>query len=157
MRLATDADVEAITECVKQAYSLYVDRIGRQPAPMTADYGQSVKRGCTYVLEAHGDLLGVVVMYANGDHWFVETIAVSKQFQGAGFGAQIMGEAESVGRAAGFDTIELYTNEKMTENFPFYASLGYAITEYRQEAGFRRVYFRKRTVTARDPTIPGAE
>jgi hypothetical protein len=45
---------------------------------------------------------------------------------------------------AGFDSIHLYTHEKMTENLALYARIGYIEYERRAENGFSRVFMRKR-------------
>jgi len=52
-------------------------------------------------------------------------------------------------RQAGYESIYLYTNEKMAENIALYAKVGYVEYERREEEGFRRVFMRKplRTVT----------
>jgi hypothetical protein len=38
LRSAGPADVEAVRDVVRHAFALYVPRIGREPAPMNADY-----------------------------------------------------------------------------------------------------------------------
>ena len=38
IRPALPSDLDAVRHCVLQAYALYVPRMGREPAPMTADY-----------------------------------------------------------------------------------------------------------------------
>ena len=51
------------------------------------------------------------------------------------------GFAESLARRLDLPAIRLYTNVKMTENLPFYESLGFLEVERRREDGFDRVYF----------------
>jgi hypothetical protein len=45
VRAATAADVVALRAVADAAYQGYVARIGRPPAPMTADYAAAVARG----------------------------------------------------------------------------------------------------------------
>lgn len=45
IRLAADSDVPVLQAIAAAAYQLYVPRIGRPPAPMTADYADIVERG----------------------------------------------------------------------------------------------------------------
>jgi ribosomal protein S18 acetylase RimI-like enzyme len=52
--------------------------------------------------------------------------------------------AESEARSAGFDSIYLYTHEKMTENQALYAKIGYVEYARRLDGGLPRVYMRKR-------------
>jgi hypothetical protein len=37
IRKALHSDLDAIRRCAEAAYSVYVERIGRRPAPMVAD------------------------------------------------------------------------------------------------------------------------
>ena len=54
-----------------------------------------------------------------------------------------MREAEEQARAHGLSKIELYTNEVMTENIPFYEALGYVIVARAEEDGYQRIFFEK--------------
>ena len=44
---------------------------------------------------------------------------------------------------AGFDSIYLYTHEKMTENLALYSRIGYVEYERRSQGAFSLVYMRK--------------
>jgi ribosomal protein S18 acetylase RimI-like enzyme len=133
---------------VSDAYGLYVERIGRQPAPMTADYGELIAAERVHVLETDGEISGLVVLVAAADHLLVENVAVAPAFQGRGLGRQLMAFAEGQAAAAGLAEVRLYTNEAMAENLRFYPSLGYDEAERVVEDGFARVYFRKRVTCA---------
>ncbi|MGI9385994.1 MAG: GNAT family N-acetyltransferase, partial [Methyloligellaceae bacterium] len=85
----------------------------------------------------------ILVSFARGDHLHVENVAVSAAAQGRGVGRALMDRAEEQARNLGLNAVELYTNEVMEENFPFYAALGYVITGRAVEDGYKRVYFRK--------------
>ena len=54
-----------------------------------------------------------------------------------------MAFAEAAASARGLPAIRLYTNIHMTENFPFYARLGFVETGRVHEDGYDRVYFEK--------------
>jgi ribosomal protein S18 acetylase RimI-like enzyme len=82
-------------------------------------------------------------MRCRAGHLFVENVAVRPDHQGRGFGRRLMAFAEDMARERGQPAVELYTNVKMTENFPFYEGLGFVETERRHENGFDRVYLRK--------------
>lgn len=45
IRKATTSDVERIQACARSAYAMYVERIGREPAPMVADFVTQVQDG----------------------------------------------------------------------------------------------------------------
>jgi ribosomal protein S18 acetylase RimI-like enzyme len=143
IRQAADGDVTAIRAVVEAAYSAYVPRIGRPPAPMTADYETLVAAGDVWVADADGRVLGVLVIRASDDVLELENVAVDPAQQGLGHGRALVSFAETYARERGLAAVELYTNEAMAENIELYPRLGYVETGRRVEDGYRRVYFRK--------------
>jgi Acetyltransferase (GNAT) family len=65
------------------------------------------------------------------------------EHSGKGLGRGLIGFVEHVARRDGFQAVELYTNEAMTENLAMYPKLGYRETHRKQDAGYNRVFFRK--------------
>jgi ribosomal protein S18 acetylase RimI-like enzyme len=143
LRPARPEEAEAIRALVRTAYALYVPRMDREPAPMLADYGALVAQGIVTVACEGDAMLGILVCYPRGDHLHVENVAVVPAAQGRGVGRLLLAEAERLARARGLARVELYTNAVMTENFPFYAALGYEQVGRGREAGYERVFFRK--------------
>jgi ribosomal protein S18 acetylase RimI-like enzyme len=143
LREATPADREAIERLVEDAYSMYVDRIGKRPAPMDADYAALIAAGLVTVAERDGAPAGILVLVPMPDHLLVENVAVDPAAQGSGLGRVLMAHAEDEARARGFSELRLYTNEKMVENVAWYPRLGYRETDRRIESGFARVFFAK--------------
>ncbi len=143
IRLAKPADLPAVQECADQAYEPYLARIGRKPAPMIADFKGSIANQILYVLEAETQVAGFIVFYPHDDHVHIENVAVYPKFQGIGHGAKLIEFAEREAKSLGFSKVELYTNEKMTENIAYYPSLGYHEIGRWEERGFNRVFFRK--------------
>jgi len=142
--LAETKDIEAIEICAIAAYGKYVERIGREPAPMISDFETLVERGVVYVATNNaGQLTGFVVFYPRGDHMHLENIAVSPDYQGLGVGKMLIEFCEHEARARGLAAVELYTNEKMTENLMLYPKAGFVEIDRRSENGFSRVFFRK--------------
>lgn len=143
IRPAQPADAAAVAACVHAAYAGYVDRIGRAPAPMTADYPALIAAGAVWVAQERGAIVGVLVLHPQPPALLVENVAVVPGRQGRGLGRELMRFAEEEARRAGLSEIVLYTNEKMTENLGFYPSLGYVETGRGEQDGFARVFFRK--------------
>ena len=140
---ATPGDAPAVTECVRAAYAGYVARIGREPAPMTADYAALIGAGEVWLARADDEVAGVLVLRPQPPALLVENVAVAPGHQGRGLGRALMAFAEDHARAEGLGEVVLYTNERMTENLRLYPALGYTETGRRVEDGFARVYFRK--------------
>jgi ribosomal protein S18 acetylase RimI-like enzyme len=144
IRPAVAGDVPAIEALVRDAYAMYVPRIGREPAPVTADHAGLVAAGRTSVIEADDEVAGVIVLIPGGAHLLVENVAVAPKAQGRGLGRELMAFAERRAAQLGMAELRLYTNQLMTENLALYPALGYTETGRRVEDGFARVYFSKR-------------
>lgn len=143
IRPATAADVPAVRDLVATAYAHYVPRIGREPAPMTADYAAVVSAGSAWVAETDGRLAGLVVLVPRPDHLLLENVAVAPGMQGRGVGSLLLAFADERARALGLPEIRLYTHERMTENIAYYPRHGYVETHRSEEHGFQRVFFTK--------------
>ena len=143
IRLAKAGDLCGIQGCARAAYEIYVPRIGRRPAPMIADFEDQIKQELVHVLTDDKRVAGFVVCYRRDDHLHLENVAVDPQFQGFGYGVQLIRHAEQAARDIGLGAVELYTNAKMTENLTLYPHLGYAELGRWREDGFDRVFYRK--------------
>jgi len=140
---AESSHLNAITACARAAYEKYVARIGREPAPMVADFAALIAAGHVCVAVDAEGLSGYVVFYPRGDHLHLENLAVFPGCQGRGIGRALIAYVEDESRRLGLNAVELYTNDKMTENLWLYPRLGYRETGRRSEDGFNRVFFRK--------------
>jgi ribosomal protein S18 acetylase RimI-like enzyme len=142
IRRARAADLSAVREIVAAAYGVYVERIGRRPAPMDDDYDERLRDGRLYVAD-DGSVAGLIVLVPASDHLLVENVAVHPARQGEGIGRALLTYAEEYARELGLPELQLYTNAAMTENLAFYARLGYREDDRRTEEGFQRVFFSK--------------
>ncbi|TCP47217.1 acetyltransferase (GNAT) family protein [Tamaricihabitans halophyticus] len=143
-RGAVALDTEAVVAIAYDAYAPYIERIGRQPAPMTADYAEAIAQGQLWVAEsANGTVLGFLVLVEKPDHLLLENVAASPAAQGKGVGTALLALAERRARERGYARIRLYTNEAMTENLTYYPRHGYRETHRNTEDGFDRVHFVK--------------
>jgi ribosomal protein S18 acetylase RimI-like enzyme len=140
---ATPGDARAVAECVRAAYAGYVELIGREPAPMTADYRALIDAGEVWVTKAGERVAGVLVLRPQPPALLLENVAVAPDRQGEGLGRALMAFAEDHARAEGLEEVVLYTNERMTENLRFYPALGYVETGRGMQDGFARVFYRK--------------
>jgi len=140
VRPAREAEAETLRQIAAAAYQHYVPRIGRPPAPMTADYRAAVARGQAWVAVEDGEVAGFVILLAEPGHLLLENVAVLPAAQGRGIGARLLAHAEEHAHALHLNQIRLYTNEAMTENLAMYAHLGFREMRRAHEDGFDRVY-----------------
>ena len=144
IRPAERGDAAVVRDLVRMAYSKYVERIGKEPAPMLEDYDALIRAGEVWVWDEGGEVLGVLVMRPADDHLFVDNVAVAPGHQGRGLGRELLAFAEERAEREGLPEVRLYTNEKMHENLAVYARLGFEETERKIDGGYRRVFMRKR-------------
>jgi ribosomal protein S18 acetylase RimI-like enzyme len=143
IRPADLGDVDALRAIAVAAYEKYLPRIGRPPAPMTADYSQAVRNRQVWAAVWDGEISGFAVLITQPGYLELENIAVLPAAQGRGIGALLLSLTEDRARELGLGEIRLYTNEAMTENLGYYTRHGYAETHRAEQDGFNRVFFRK--------------
>ena len=144
IRPAQAEDAEAVRQLVRNAYAVYVPRIGREPAPMGADYEGLIGEGAVTVIVEDDSIVGVVVLRPQTDALVLENVAVAPDKQGRGIGRALIAFAEQRARELKLTKVSLYTNARMTENVARYPRLGYVEVARRRERGFERVFFEKR-------------
>ncbi|HEX7290043.1 MAG TPA: GNAT family N-acetyltransferase [Conexibacter sp.] len=146
LRPATVADAPRLAAIARAAYARYVERLGgREPRPMSEDYAAVVAAKQVLVAERGGELVGLVVLEVDAEGFVVDNVAVDPAHAGTGVGRALLRAAEAEAARAGFDSIYLYTHERMTENIALYERIGYV--EYDRRAHGRDadllVYLRK--------------
>ncbi len=127
----------------REAYGHYVERIGREPPPMVADFALDVDQGRAWVAQQEGRIVGLLVLEVAEDHVLLENVAVAPASQGTGIGRRLLRLAEDQAQARGLAQVRLYTHETMTENQEYYARHGYRETHRASDHGLRRVFFTK--------------
>lgn len=143
IRAAKASDLEPVQRCARAAFEVYIERMGKTPAPMVADFQSHIAAGQMIVVENNERLAGYAVCYAKGRDFQLDNIAINPEFQSTGLGRKLIDYIDDLAKRQGAEAVTLYTNEKMTENLDWYISLGYTETDRRREDGFSRVYFRK--------------
>ncbi|WP_085709865.1 MULTISPECIES: GNAT family N-acetyltransferase [unclassified Pseudomonas] len=149
LRRARPEDAAPIAALVDEAYSPYIPRIGRKPAPMLDDYEQVLRETDTFVLTENDEILGVLVMSQEGKELLLINVAVSPRHKGKGLGKVLMTFCEKHALSLGCEAVRLYTHERMTENVAIYEKLGFVETHRATEDGFARVFMRKTLVGSR--------
>jgi ribosomal protein S18 acetylase RimI-like enzyme len=143
LRPATEADAGKVAALVDDAYGHYVERIGRLPGPMTEDYAEVIGNRQVTVAESDGAIVGVLVLAVTDEGFAIDNVAVDPSRRGTGLGKALLEHAEAEARRARFDSIYLYTHEKMTENLSLYSRIGYVEYDRRSQGDFSLVFMRK--------------
>ncbi|KAM0478445.1 hypothetical protein ACHAP7_006120 [Fusarium lateritium] len=140
-------DIPAIKNIVNKPYTKYIERIGKPPAPMTADYTKLLASHDVFVLTIAPtkQIVGSIVIKEDldTDSIKINNLVVDTAAQGRGYGGLLMRYAEAFAKARGRQALTLFTNAMMYENLTLYPKMGFEETERKSEDGYQRVYFRK--------------
>src|ERR1700712_130407 len=86
-RRATPTDAARLASVATASYLPYVERMdGQRPAPMDADYAESIARDVVWVAEVGGHIGGFLVLVDQPDSTLLENVAVDPEWQGRGVG-----------------------------------------------------------------------
>jgi len=110
---------------------------------MTEDYSEVIANRRVTVAESHGTIVGLIVLAVDDEGFLIDNVAVDPSYRGKGLGRALLEFAEAEARRAGFDSIYLYTHEKMSENVAIYSRIGYVEYDRRSQGRFSLVYMRK--------------
>ncbi len=145
IRKANETDEDGVRTCAEDAYEQYTALIGKKPAPMAADFKRQISDGLVHVvINLQGEIEGFIIFFPRDGYMFLENVAVKVSVAGQGLGKLLIMLCENEARRLGLRAVQLYTNEKMTQNLTIYPHLGYREIGRREEDGFNRVYFEKR-------------
>lgn len=142
VRKASPDDAARIGSISRAAYNKYIPRIGREPAPMLADFAAEIAADHVVVIETAGMVAGYMVAWSETDAYFIDNIAVEPLRQGQGLGRKLVDHAVCEARRLRLPALRLYTNVAMTENLSMYDHLGFIETHRVWEEEFHRIYLR---------------
>jgi GNAT superfamily N-acetyltransferase len=110
---------------------------------MTENYAEVIQNHRVTVADSDGVVVGVLVLAVTEEGFLVDNVAVHPSRRGTGLGRALLELAEAEARRAGFDSVYLYTHEKMTENLSLYSRIGYVEYDRHRLGDFSLVYLRK--------------
>lgn len=144
IRPAVPQDEEAIRAIVCAAYRVYLDRMDRPPGPMLDDYGARIDNGEAYLLLLDNAAAAVLILIDCDGYLLLDNVAVPPEHQGKGLGRRLVEFAEGQARERGYAEIRLYTHVAMEINVGYYESFGWQETHRAEQAGYQRIFMRKR-------------
>ena len=143
LRSASPQDIPVLTRIAGEAYSPYIPLMGREPAPMGADYASHIAQDTCFVAVSDEQVIAFAVLISKADGWWLETIATDPAYQGGGAGAALLAHGERFLRAEGAPSYQLYTNEVMSGPYDWYLRSGFVETRRGTQDGFARIFMRK--------------
>jgi GNAT superfamily N-acetyltransferase len=143
IRPGVAADTDAVAGCVKDAFSIYIELIGRPPAPMLLDFPAVIAAGQAWVADLDGKVVGALIQYETEEGFYIDTVAVLPAFQGKKIGRALLVFAEDEARRQGYDSLYLCTNVKMSANQVLYPKIGYVKYDKKLDQGYDRIFYRK--------------
>lgn len=144
IRPARSSDLQAIRGVVDAAYAVYVPLMDKPPGPMLDDYAARIDAGEAYVFDSAAEILGVLALIDRDGYLLLDNVAVAPRAQGKSVGRRLVAFAEREARRRGYGEIRLYTHVVMAENVGYYENLGWEETGRGEQAGYRRIFMRKR-------------
>lgn len=144
VRRAEENEAELVSEIVHAAYSKWVSVIGREPTPMTADFNKAIREHDIDLAIVEGEVVGLIEIWPQADHIWIENVAVHPHRQGIGIGRTLLAHVESKAVQAELGEIRLQTNEAFEANIALYTALGYEIDRHEPFKGGTTVFMRKK-------------
>jgi ribosomal protein S18 acetylase RimI-like enzyme len=129
---------------VEEVWRRHAENAGISREALTDDYAEVIENRRVTVAESEGTIVGVIVLAIDNEGFFVDNVAVDPSRRGEGLGKALLKLAEAEARHAGFDSIHLYTHEKMTENLAIYSRLGYVGYDRRFRDKITLIFMTKR-------------
>ncbi len=144
LRQANSDDEASVCALVNEAFQEYIPLIGRTPLPMLADHRDLIQNHDTWVLEQNSCIVGVLEMIHKSDSLYIDTVAVSKSYQGQGLGRKLLLFAETRALELEFKAITLLTNERYIHLLEMYNRVGYVETHREPYQGTDIVHLYKK-------------
>jgi ribosomal protein S18 acetylase RimI-like enzyme len=144
IRTATPLDTVPVQDLVRAAYAKWVPLIGREPAPMKADYDRAIREHRIDILYVDGRMVGLIETVMHPDHLWIENVAITPERQGKGLGRHLLAHAETTAAAAGRFELRLLTNGAFEANIALYKALGYRVDKSEPFLSGTAVFMSKR-------------
>ena len=138
LRRAGAADVAAVTALQRAAYAKNRPILGVEPLPLLADYAAVLADYEAWLLDGTDGLDAVLILEPRADDLLIWSVAAAPGRQGSGLGNRLIAVADERASALGYQTLRLYTGDKLTHNVAWYERHGY-VQERIEDLGDRRL------------------
>ncbi|HLA96399.1 MAG TPA: GNAT family N-acetyltransferase [Pyrinomonadaceae bacterium] len=113
VRLATATDAEAISNVLREAFTVYRDHYTAEAfevvTPNRAEIARRFEEGPIWVAEVGGEVVGTVSVTTEPEGLYVRSMAVGPNVQGRGVGHRLLDAVDEYAADTEFERIFLYT------------------------------------------------
>ena len=144
IRMATEADAEAIYSITREAFRKYCEMAGLSDIEALHETVEDVRRDIgekTIIVAYLGDtVVGSLRLTFDDDAKtvYVSRFGVSRQYRNNGIGKALSNVADMLAKGRGMKRARLHTAAKLAEIVRFYYSRGYYIESVSGERGYLR-------------------
>lgn len=128
LRRASEADTQAVSDCITHAYSIYATQTPDLP-DVSGGIAEHIAEDLVWIASLEGRVLGVMILVALDTHVKLANIAVDPSAKGQGIGRMLIDRAETEAKRLGLPEIHLTTHVEMANNIQLYAHLGWVLAE----------------------------
>jgi len=142
-RQALANDFEQVQKCIAAAFTPYRELLGVSPYALSVDFRALISQKEIFMLQAKATstIIGVVRLAQKDQHIEIANMAINPDFQGRGFGKQILTFAKNFARKRGLCEVRLSTNADLPSLLVFYSKQGFIETHREQREDRTIVFF----------------
>lgn len=142
-RRAEARDFDGLVALQQQAYAPNARILGVTPIPLQWDYHAVLSDWECFVLDGEGRLDAAVIGVPRAGDYFIESLSVCPDRQGAGLGRLVLEAGEARARQLSRGTVRFITGLKLSRNVDWYCASGYAIERIERRADREIAHFIK--------------
>ncbi|HRE22447.1 MAG TPA: GNAT family N-acetyltransferase [Rhabdaerophilum sp.] len=142
-RRAGARDFDRLVALQQQAYASNARILGVTPIPLQWDYHAVLRDWECFVLDGEGRLEAAMIGVPRADDYFIESLSVCPDRQGAGLGRLVLDAGEARARQLSRSKVRFITGLKLSRNVDWYCASGYAIERIERRADREIAHFIK--------------
>lgn len=144
IRRAQADDAAALAAIQAGAFARNRAILGVEPLPLLTSASEIIAEKEAWLLEVDGAPVAALALEAEGEALLIWSVATAPGAEGRGHGRRLLAFAHERARADGFETLKLYTGEKLVDNVDWYRRNGFAVDRVEALVDRRVVHMSKR-------------
>jgi N-acetylglutamate synthase-like GNAT family acetyltransferase len=139
IREAGEGEIGTLAALIRAAFAEYEGRLD----PPSSAHGKTedavraeLAGGAALVYERDGAIIGCVFLHPQGDHLYLDRLAVLPGHRGRGIGRVLLEAAERRARELGLGRVQLSVRLALADNRAYYERHGYHLLRYGSHPGY---------------------